>query len=83
MNLKKGRYMTMKETNAMTMFETAKANYREVFNADGSIKVCGREACKTLIRSCMAYNPNVDFGNPETGMMNVNNIRQMLAHTHV
>jgi hypothetical protein len=50
-----------------------------VFDEDGNIKVCGREACKALIRECEDRCPDIDFGDSETGMMNVENIKKMFA----
>ena len=57
------------------MFE----KFNKVFNEDGTIKVCGREACKELILACQeASSEPIDFGNPETGMMNVANIQRFM-----
>ena len=53
--------------------------YKKVFDEDGDIKACGREACKALIRECEDKWPDIDFGNSETGMMNVENIKKMFA----
>lgn len=53
--------------------------YEEVFNSDGSVKLCGREKCKDLIIACMVLSSNNNkgyFGNPDTGMMNVGNIQR-------
>lgn len=50
--------------------------YNNVFDENGEVKACGREACKELIRACMEKNPGVDFGNPETGMMNIKNVKE-------
>ena len=43
--------------------------YESVFNEDGTIKVCGREACKKLISACQAKDQNTYFGNVETGQI--------------
>lgn len=54
--------------------------YDEVFNEDGSIKLCGREKCKDLIIAAMALSNNSNtnyFGNEKTGMMNVPNIQTL------
>lgn len=44
--------------------------YNNVFNADGSIKPCGRDACKALIIK-MGSLSDKDVGNEDTGFMNV------------
>ena len=48
--------------------------YSEVFEEDGTIKVCGREKCKSLIYYALCIRPYENFGNPETGWMNPANI---------
>ena len=48
--------------------------YREVFNISESIVLCGREKCKELIAICKELDGNTDYGNLDTGMMNVDNI---------
>lgn len=50
--------------------------YSAVFDEHGEIKLCGREACKRLISACLERNPNGDFGDINTGMMNVANIKE-------
>lgn len=72
----------MKETMGMRKYDDCVTKFNAVFNKDGTIKVCGRQACKELIIACMEYAPDIDFGNPNTGMMNVDNIRQMFAQTN-
>ena len=53
--------------------------YNAVFNSDGTIKCCGREACKELIRACeSASEEKINFGNADTGMMNVKNIQEFV-----
>lgn len=44
--------------------------YNNVFNADGSIKPCGRDACKALIIKMRSLSDK-DVGNEDTGSMNV------------
>lgn len=48
--------------------------YNKVFDEKGEIKICGREACKLLIKA-INEESSVDVGNPETGMMNVDNLK--------
>lgn len=48
--------------------------FKDVFNSDFTIKACGREATKSLIYECSKIKPYIDFGNSETGFMNVGNI---------
>lgn len=52
--------------------------YEKCFDLDGSVKVCGRDSCKALIQACQEFQPGVDFGNADTGMMNVQNINQLM-----
>lgn len=49
--------------------------YNKVFDANGNVKACGRDECINLINMCKAQDQLTDFGNPLTGMMNVENIR--------
>lgn len=51
--------------------------YEKVFDTNGDIKACGRDACKKLIKACQEIQPNVDFGNVDTGMMHVENIKNL------
>jgi hypothetical protein len=56
-----------------------KEKYDAVFNENGSVKLCGREKCKDLVIACMVLSKNGGknyFGNPDTGMMNVENIQR-------
>ena len=46
----------------------------EVFDEDYNIKPCGREKCKQLIHLCNILNYEYQFGDEETGFMNVPNI---------
>lgn len=44
--------------------------YNRVFDENGEIKLCGREACKELIRACEEMTGEVGkFGSTETGFM--------------
>lgn len=55
--------------------------YNKVFDADGDVKACGREITKELIAACMKLEPRTDFGNIQTGVMNVENIKQLYIKT--
>lgn len=50
--------------------------YERVFDNQGNIKLCGREACKELIRVCREMQHGIDFGCTDTGIMNVDNIKR-------
>lgn len=50
--------------------------YNKVFDENGNTKACGREACMDLINMCKVEEPFTDFGNPMTGMMNIENIQK-------
>lgn len=48
--------------------------YEEIFNSENEVKICGRDKCKNLIKLASEINSNVDFGNIDTGFMNIKNI---------
>ena len=48
-----------------------KEAFEAVFDEDGNVKLCGREACKRLIKACMELQPSTYFGNPITGYLNL------------
>lgn len=48
----------------------------QVFTPSGNVKACGRETCKDLISLASFFHPDINFGNPDTGMMNVENFRK-------
>ena len=45
-------------------------DYQTCFNPDGSVKACGRDACKKLIAELSEVYSGVDFGNVDTGYVN-------------
>lgn len=49
--------------------------FSDVFDANLNITACGRDKCRTLIKLCQEIDPAQNFGNPETGIMHVLNIR--------
>ena len=49
-----------------------KEAFEAVFDENGNVKLCGREACKRLIKDCMELEPETYFGNPITGQINLN-----------
>lgn len=52
--------------------------YKKCFNTDKTVALCGREACKTLIRMCEEFTGKTKiFGNIETGFMNIENIHKL------
>lgn len=54
-----------------------KGLYNEVFDANDNIKSCGRAKTKELIEEAESIKAGVDFGNPATGFMNVDNIKKL------
>lgn len=50
--------------------------YKKVFDEDGNVQLCGREKCKNLIRILKQQIPEVNFGDEETGFMNIENIKK-------
>lgn len=52
--------------------------YNDVFDTDGSIRVCGRAKCSALIG--YAYElvgSSIEFGSIDRGYMNVDNIKEL------
>lgn len=56
------------------MIEQFKSYFNDVFSSDMSVKACGRGKCIRLIELANMINPSVDFGNKDTGIMNIENI---------
>ena len=57
--------------------EKLKVLLNKVFDSDGNVLPCGREVCKELISTASQIYPNVNFGNVETGQMNIDNMLQL------
>ncbi len=51
--------------------------YEAVFGENGQIKACGRDACKDLINACSELDSLTYYGNPETGIMNLDSFQKM------
>lgn len=54
--------------------------YEEVFNEDGTMKACGREACIKLIEACEEKDRETYFGDKLNGkicLCNIDMIRQL------
>lgn len=51
--------------------------YNKVFNPDGSVKLCGRDACMDLIIICNSIDSGVNYGNVATGVMNIKAIQSL------
>jgi hypothetical protein len=52
--------------------------YNEIFDEKGRVKLCGREKCIEFIELLSSNYPGINFGNKETGMMNVSNINEFM-----
>ena len=61
------------------MKEDIKVLYDEVFDENGEVKLCGRYACMGLISACEDIEPGTDFGNTDTGFMNIENIKRLVG----
>ena len=53
--------------------------YNEVFDKNGSVKLCGREKCIDLIRALSHKYPGENFGDTESGFMNINVIKKYVG----
>lgn len=51
--------------------------YPEVFNEDGSVKSCGRAVTSKLISFANNIQPTMDFGDSNTGFMNIDSIQSL------
>lgn len=52
---------------------------KKVFNEDGTIRVCGRDAVRTLIEAAEQIDSTRDFGDKEIGRMNVETVWNLLT----
>ena len=56
----------------MTMAEKkVREQLDRVFTQNGEVKACGRAECRKAIQAASEFYPGVDFGNIETGIMNL------------
>ena len=56
----------------MTMAEKrVREQLDRVFTSTGEVKACGRDECRKAIQVASEFYPGVDFGNIETGIMNL------------
>jgi hypothetical protein len=53
--------------------------YNQVFDNNGDIKNCGREACQALIVACNELEPLTNFGDVRTGFMDIGNIKRIVG----
>lgn len=51
--------------------------FKDLYNEVCNIKSCGRAKTKELIEEAESIKVGVDFGNTETGFMNVDNIKKL------
>lgn len=59
------------------MKEKLKTVITEVFNENGEIRPCGREKCKELISLASQIYPKINFGDPNTGIMNMDAMKEL------
>ena len=57
--------------------EELKDAYQAVFDENGNVKACGSVACMKLMISLMRFRPKADLGNLDTGVMNINVVKNM------
>lgn len=55
--------------------------YEQAFDENGEVKVCGREVCQELILLANQIEPDINHGNPYTGMMEVEAMHRL--HTSI
>ena len=58
----------------MSLEEKFKQEYKNVFTDDNTVKACGRNNCKKLIELAIELDSVENYGNIDTGIMNVDNI---------
>lgn len=57
-----------------------KALYHQVFDENGDARVCGRDKCKKLILLAQKLDKDTDYGNPETGIMQVAAMKKLYSY---
>ncbi len=62
----------------MATMEKLEIAYNEVFDAQGNIRACGREACIALIEECKKVESYIYFGDVKTGHMQIEAIKQLV-----
>lgn len=55
--------------------------YFEIFDEKGRVKAVGREKCKELMKILYYIYGDIDFGDLESGFMNIENIRKYVFYT--
>ena len=58
--------------------EKLRALYDRVFDANGAVKLCHREACEQLIKATGSITSKY-VGNPNTGIMNLDVLKEEYA----
>lgn len=56
--------------------EEIKELYNKVFDENGHVTLCGRDTCKKLMIALNEIYETVDFGDLETGFLNVENVKK-------
>ncbi len=51
--------------------------FDKVFDKDGNVKACGRDNCKKLISMANAISNEANYGDIQTGMMNVVSMKSL------
>ena len=59
------------------MKEKLKNVITKVFYENGEIRPCGREKCQELISLASQIYPEINFGNPDTGIMNMDAMKEL------
>jgi hypothetical protein len=62
---------------AMKELENLKNDYQDVFDEKGNVKACGRTLCQRLMYTLKKFRPNAELGNLETGVMNVEVVKNV------
>ena len=52
--------------------------YDKVFDAEGNVRLCGRQSCAKLIQALQPYSSE-NLGDATTGIMNVENVKKAYA----
>lgn len=62
------------ENSKLSIF---KNKYNQVFDKNGNISPCGRSVTRELILICEELDSSGNFGNDETGFMEIENIQNL------
>lgn len=64
----------------MATMDKLEMAYNKVFDAQGNVRACGREACIALIEECEKIESYTYFGDVKTGRMDIEAIKRLVQN---